>query len=67
MVIKRCSCGREYALDEFRNLLFTGVYLLPDDGQKPERLEQRRCYCGSDIVIPIDRDGNYFPEGENDE
>lgn len=58
-IVKRCACGRQYTLDQFRALPFSGVWHL-NDGEEPSKLEQRDCPCGSSITIGIDRNGNFY-------
>lgn len=66
--IKTCGCGRSFTLAQWNDLPDCRVYRL--DADDAESLhEQRRCPCGSHIIVPIvngqphavDRAGNLVP------
>ena len=48
-IIKRCACSREFSRAQWEALPDATVYVC--EGQ---RLEQRRCECGSHIVIVLE-------------
>lgn len=67
-ILKACACGATYTAAQWDDLPDCRVFRL--DSDDPESLhEQRRCPCGSHIMVPIvegkphavDRDGNLVP------
>jgi hypothetical protein len=60
-IVKRCSCGQEYTLSQFRTLEYKGIQKI-HDGELPHEMELRDCSCRSTIMIGLDFDGNYYHE-----
>lgn len=52
-IIKQCACGAKYDLARWNDLPDARVYKVDPDDPQTEVHEQRRCPCGSHIVVPI--------------
>jgi hypothetical protein len=50
-IIKVCSCGQEYTLEEWSALPYVGLFDIDEDDD--QAAEMRNCPCGSSIAIEL--------------
>ncbi|GAF80804.1 unnamed protein product [marine sediment metagenome] len=62
-IVKICSCGIVYSLEDFRDLKYVGNQ--PFGYDDIESLELRNCTCESTISIALDKDGRYVELNED--
>lgn len=59
MIIKVCSCGREYAAEQWNEIPSAGIQSgMMDDVRVTCDLELRGCACGSTMALPVGKDEN---------
>jgi len=60
-IVKKCSCGIEYTLEEFRKLENLGTTDMRSvDDQEPTFCEYRNCTCRSTMVLERAKDGSVW-------
>ncbi len=59
-----CACGRTYGFEEFRTFPYIEELLFKDP---PERLEVRRCPCGTKKGLWTDEFGVAYGDGNEEE